>query len=109
MTQERTQHHNREVVYLMEHVGLSREEAERRLEDADLWLLDPELRYSYPPGEEEVSAWEMAADFAASLSEGFERSGVINDATRQLLREMCERADEALRRARRRGQAEAGL
>jgi len=51
---------------------------------------------------EDVRQGEAAYDFASALVTGFTDSEAINDATRQLLWEMRETAEEALRRARRR-------
>jgi hypothetical protein len=83
--------------------GLSREEAERRLEDDDLWLVAPEQRFVWEP-EEAERQWETAYDFAASLARGFTDSDAINHATCQLLWDMRERSREALRRARERAE-----
>ena len=98
MTEQQT-----DVEHLVKNVELTREVAERILEDEDLWLLIPEQRFAYE-GEEDVRQWQMAADFAYSLSQDFTESTAINDATRQMLWDLRERAEEALRRAHRRSE-----
>jgi len=94
----------REIAHLMKEQGRSREEAERIMEDEDLWLVIPEQRFTYLDNEEDVREWEAAYEFAYSLSSGFTECKAINDATRQLLWEMQGRAEEALRRARERAE-----
>ena len=103
MTEQRTDEARPEreaVEHLMNEQGLSREYAERVMEDEDLWLLMPEQRFAFLESEEDVRQWELAHDFAKSLDHGFLDSKAINDATRQLLWDMNRRAEEALRRAR---------
>jgi hypothetical protein len=99
---EQAERDQEEIAYLVKDIGLSPEEAERRLEDDDLWLLIPAQRFTFAPGEEDLGEWETAAGFAESLTDGFTDSGAINDATRQLLWDLRERSAEALRRARER-------
>jgi hypothetical protein len=95
----------REIGHLIKTWGLSREEAERIMEDEDLWLLIPEQRHAYMDAAEDVAEWERAYEFAYSLSDGFTECRAIYDPTRQLLWDMCARAEEALRRARERARA----
>jgi hypothetical protein len=82
-------------------VGLSRAEAERRLRDDDLWLVEPELRDGLD-GEEAITQWEYAVGFAECLERGFAYTGWADVATSQLIIDMRLRAEEALLRARRR-------
>src|SRR5215210_1169428 len=104
MTEQRTDETRErlEIAHLMRNLGLSREYAERVMEDEDLWLLVPEQRFAFMEPAEDVRQWEAAYDFASALVNGFTDSKAINNATRQLLWEMSETAEEALRRARRR-------
>jgi len=104
MAQERAdQAREREIEQLVGEIGMERAEAERVLEDDDLWLVYPEVRYGFE-GEEAVRQWEGACEFASALCEGFAAQGppVIDEATQQLLWDMRRRAEEALRRARER-------
>ena len=94
----------RELAYLIERVGIDPEEAPLRLQDGDLWLVVPECRFVLE-GEAGIREWEVAVEFADALADGFSESTAINDATRQLLWDMRDRAQEALRRARRRAEA----
>jgi hypothetical protein len=101
---------NREqtIEYLTEDwggIGISREDAEARLRDGDLWFIEPERRYGGANSEEAIREWSEAADFARSLAEGFSLSSALGVATQCMLWDMCERAEEALRRARERAQA----
>lgn len=86
---------------LVDDVGMSPRQAELVMRDDDLWLLEPESRWPWE-GEDAVSQWHDARAFVMTLSEGFTAhgAGVVNDATVQLLRDLEERAEEALRRAR---------
>ena len=103
MTEEKT------LRRLMGDVGLTREEAEARLVDEDLWLVDPARRWAFE-GEEGVRQWETAYAFARALAEGFADppSPAINEATVQLLWDLRDRAEVALRRARSRTSRAAG-
>ncbi len=103
MTEQRTDV-EREVEHLVKNMGLSREYAERVMEDEDLWLQVPEQRFAFLDPEEDVRQWEAAYDFASSLANGFMESDVLNYATQQLLWEMRTMAQEALRRARERAE-----
>ncbi len=89
------------IEYLVEDVGIDREQAELRMADDDLWLLHPEMRYPFER-EEAVEQWEEAAAFAQGLEEGFANHWRLNEATRQLIWDLQVRAEEALRRARER-------
>jgi hypothetical protein len=85
---------------LVEVMGIDREEAERRLLDGDLWLVEPALRAGLD-GDEAVEEWEWAAGFAQCLENGFAFTGWAPVATSQLIIDMRMRAEEALQRARR--------
>jgi hypothetical protein len=91
-----------------ERMGIPREEAELMLVDDDLWIIEPPSRYTFT-GEEVVRGWSKAVDFAAMLSEGFGNPSSFTGFTRgfqgaiqQMLLDMRERAEEALRRAKER-------
>ena len=77
-------------------IGISRREAELRLVDPDLWLLDPEGRYSFED-EEAVRQYSEAIDALQTFIHLAER--YVNEATVQLLIDARVRAEEALRRA----------
>ena len=85
--------------FLIEEVGVSAEEAERRMRDEDLWLVPPYMRDGLPDTEKTVEEWEYALGFAKWLSE---HNPVLNAAAWTLVCDMRERAEEALRRARQR-------
>jgi hypothetical protein len=55
------------VQRLMEVQGLPREEAELRVQDDDLWLVDAELRVGLE-GQAAVEEWEEAAAFASAIN-----------------------------------------
>jgi hypothetical protein len=78
--------------------GLSRQEAELRLRDDDLWVLIPEQRCVLQ-GEESVEQWHEASAWASWMAAGAEPDGPHNEAITQLLWDLAERAEEALRRA----------
>jgi hypothetical protein len=48
--------------------GISREEAERRMLDDDLWLAHPERRWTAPSDEEAVEQWETVHDLVYGLA-----------------------------------------
>ncbi len=106
MTEGNAEHQEQELERLTGNdVGLTREEALALLTDDDLWILPPEHRYVFElEPEEVVQEWEQAYDFAYSLSQGFGESKAINAATRMLLWDLQDRAEEALRRARQRAE-----
>jgi hypothetical protein len=86
--------------HLVEVCGVSRREAEARLLDEDLWMLDPELRCAASlEGEEAVEQWEHAVRFADWLGDD---NPVLGEAAQHLVWDMRVRAEEALRRARER-------
>jgi hypothetical protein len=91
-----------EIRHLVEEIGMEPWAAERVLEDDDLWIVVPEQRFAFLDPQEDVRQWEFAYEFAYALTEGFNDSPVINDATNQLLWDLRDRAEEALRRARKR-------
>ena len=92
---------------LMEEISCEREQAEIRMLDDDLWLLHPSMRMWFA-GEEAVEEWEEAAGFVRGLTEGFANYWFLNEATRQLIWDLEQRAEEALRRARERAREERG-
>jgi hypothetical protein len=77
-----------------------------RLRDEDLWLLDPDQRFDEElQGEEGVRAWEEAALIVHAIG-NIVRNGPgtiqASPAITQLVWDLDMRAQEALRRARRR-------
>ena len=93
----------REVAYLTGEAGMPEDLARLVLRDEDLWILMPEQRSAWEPGEEDVAQWAIAYDFVYALADGFSESKAINEATRHLLWDLRDRAEEALRRDRERG------
>jgi hypothetical protein len=89
------------VQRLMEVQGLPREEAELRVQDDDLWLVDAELRVGLE-GQAAVEEWEEAAAFASAINRGVGWGEFSNTATAHLVSDLDMRAEEALRRARER-------
>ena len=86
-------------LYLIEEVGLTPEEAEARLGDSDLWLVEPELRYTFESKEEAVLQWEQAVGVLYALHGVARYHG---GAVEQVLRDAQLRAEEQLRRVRQR-------
>jgi hypothetical protein len=87
--------------YWVEVTGTSIRGMNLRMQDDDLWLLDPASRFELE-GEEAVRQWEQAARFARGISLLASDSEMLNQATKQLLWDTADRAAEALRRARQR-------
>ncbi len=88
------------VEYLVEEIGTSRQEAELRMLDDDLWILHPGSRYAFPAGEESVEEWDRAADALEGLYWASQSLG--NRAFKQAISDAHERAIAALYRARQR-------
>ncbi len=92
--------------YLVEEAGISEEEARLRLQDNDLWILEPHARFDEDlTGEEGVRMWEEAATVARTVADTVSNGpGTIqaNPAITQLVWDANVRAQEALRRARER-------
>jgi hypothetical protein len=108
MTQrvEETPNDREEMIeHLTEYVTGDRKEAELRMLDDDLWLLHPELRYSFE-GEEAVREWERSLTLVRALYEfAMTHHGpypFFSDSTTWLIGDAEARAEEALRRARER-------
>jgi len=87
---------NEQVRYLTEEVGLDLDDARRRLQDSELWLIRPETRLGLAD-EEAVEEWGRAV---ADLDAAAELFGSYSPATVQAILEGQERAAEAQRRAR---------
>ncbi len=92
----------RTIEFLVEEAGTTREGAELRLVDDDLWLVPPVGRREFPICEDTVEAWRDAVTaleglYSASITLG-------NEALMHALSDAHERAIEALRRARQRAQ-----
>ncbi len=91
---------------LLEDEGISEEAARLRLQDTDLWLLRPGARFDEDlQGEEGVRLWEEAADVARTVADAVSNGpGTIqaSPAVTMLAWDAAARAEEALRRARRR-------
>jgi hypothetical protein len=88
-----------EIVYLSgpdSPIGISRHDAQLRLVDDDLWLLDAEGRYGFED-DEAVQQWAQAVD---AIQIFIHMGRYVNEATEQLLIDARVRAEEALRRAR---------
>jgi hypothetical protein len=92
------------LVHLEEFVGIDRQEAEARLLDDDLWILDPGGRYVLE-GEEGIQQWREAAEFIGSLADGANNSGAVNQAATMILTDAALRCEEALRRVKERAGA----
>ncbi len=96
---------------LVEESGISEEAARLRMQDDDLWVLEPYARFDEDfQGEEGVRMWEEAATLARSLANGVSngpRTIQANPAITQLVWDASTRAQEALRRARERAQTDA--
>jgi hypothetical protein len=80
--------------------GISREEAEKRFVDDDLWLLPPDVRVSFASDVEAALEWKRASDFFWWLSHVGINTDTLTPAITQLINDAHERAEEALRRAR---------
>ncbi len=93
------------IEHLTEYVTGDRKEAELRMLDDDLWLLHPELRYSFE-GEAAVREWERSLVLARALYEfAMNHHGhhaFFSDSTIWLIGDAEARAEEALTRARER-------
>ncbi len=89
------------LVHLEEFVDIDRQEAEARLLDDDLWILDPGGRYVLE-GEEGIEQWRAAAEFIGSLADGANNSGAANQAATMVLTDAALRCEEALRRVKER-------
>lgn len=92
--------------HLMEVCGISEREAELRLLDDDLWLLIPDSRISLEPMEAAIEwkntlYWMRAIRNFAMMNLDVETSGLM-----QLICDAEERAEEALRRAKKRAEEE---
>ncbi len=89
---------------LLEDEGLTEEVARLRLQDSDLWLLHPGVRFDEDlQGEEGVRLWEEAAAVARTVADSISNGpGTIqaNAAITQLVWDAAARAEEALARAR---------
>ncbi len=88
------------VEYLVEKIGISREDAELRMVDDDLWVLHPGSRYPFPAGEDSVEEWDRAVDALEGLYWASQSLG--NRAFKQAISDAHERAIAALYRARQR-------
>ena len=75
--------------------------------DNDLWILAPEQRYGLV-GKEAVCQWEEAVQFVEGMVSLAEDPELFADATQMLLADALARAEEALRRARKRMRSIAG-
>lgn len=100
-----------QVIERLIEFGHYRAEAEPMLVDDDLWIVEPESRYVYE-GEEAVREWSKAVVFANCLVEGFAAGDVepygaldFQGPIQQMLIDMRDRAQEALRRAKERAKA----
>jgi hypothetical protein len=84
-----------QLEYLLEYVTDDRRDAEARLRDSDLWILDAEGR----PGLEALSVeqWEHAVAFTEGLAK---MSNALPTVTSQLVIDVHLRAREGLRRVR---------
>jgi hypothetical protein len=80
---------------LVKNAGLTPEEASLRLEDGDLWLLPPEMRYVTDDPKE----WE---DASAALVDLSETAGRFSPAARAIIEDANVRALELASRVRER-------
>ncbi len=99
-----TEHREQTIKQLVEEMGTTREGAEFRLLDDDLWMLHPGSRYEFPVGEDSVEEWRGAVAALEDLYWASQSLG--NRAFIQALSDAHERAIEALYRARQRVQEE---
>lgn len=100
---EQTEQEKEMFEYLVEDFGLTPREAKLRMEqDADLWIVRPEMRFA-AEGEEAVEAWSEAVRTLNSLQE-MAASGALcaNRAVLMCIWDAEERAKIALERARQR-------
>ena len=87
-------------------VGLSAEDAERRMRDRDLWgFLHPEMRDGLPDTEETVEEWRRAV---VGLEDMQAWAEWIGSAAQTVIWDAMNRAEEAHRRARARAKEAAG-
>ena len=80
--------------------GIDAHDAELRLRDNDLWVLDPTMRFGVElEGEAGVEEWREAAKLASAFRDFATNSDHYNYATTMLIWDAAARAEEALRRA----------
>ena len=98
--------HGETIRTLVEEDGITEEEARLRLRDDDLWVLPPHARFDEEfTGEKGVRMWEDAVTLAQAAANAVSNGpGTIqaNPAITQLVWDVADRAEEALRRARER-------
>ena len=93
--------------YLIGPVGVSPEEAERILDDDDLFLTHPGTRYGYEP-RDAIRVWAEAQGKLNHLSEAASNGDVLgNTGVSMLLWDAASRAEELRRRTRERAEASA--
>jgi hypothetical protein len=96
--------HESTIEYLVERIGVHPQDAERRMIDDDLWLLEPEGRYPLRPDDERQ--WEQAFSFVEGLI--IATQPLENAAIKHVLADAQARVMEAQRRARQRAQEASG-
>jgi hypothetical protein len=99
------EHDEHKLNYLLKEITPDEEDVRLRMQDNDLWILDPERRFGKQlEGHAGVGAWKEAVAWAHWLATATQHidagPGVI-----QLLWDLEERAEEALRRAEERIEA----
>ena len=87
--------------YLVESVGLSSVEAQARMQDSDLWLVEPEQRLALRD-EAAIERLERAGHAVGDLAMFYAEHGRLRDEMMVLLLDARDRAAEAARRARER-------
>ena len=86
---------------MVEEVGLDVEEAWARMQDDDLWLIEPEMRLSLQD-EEAIERLERAGAYLGDLAMFNASHTTFPDEAMVLLLDARDRAKEAARRARER-------
>ena len=93
--------HAEEIRYLVEEVGIDRDEAEARMVDSDLWITPAEQRYVFE-GEEGIRQLLEAADYYQAKAAVALEHPAYSEAMVQGYQEAAYRMREAARRARER-------
>jgi len=78
-------------------IGISREEGQLRLEQGDLLMIDPKLRWTSTDPEIEVGAWEHAVEI---LEAAADLVGLNSQAANSLVEDAILRAEILAERAR---------
>jgi len=85
------------IEHLCEVAGIGEEEARARLADDDLFVTPAEYRYVFE-GEDGIRQVREAEEYLRGMAGGADNSGAVNEALKQFLVDVAERAGEFLRR-----------